>query len=75
MNGASVLQRTAIILGFAVLFACLLLVALYESWTIPVPVLLLAAIGILGSFGAIVTEQAAATKQAHTSPPKHIAAE
>ena len=74
MNGASVLQRTAIILAFAVLFACLFLVALYESWTISVPVLLLAAIGILGSFGAIVTEQAA-TKQAHTIPPKHIAAE
>ena len=32
--------KTAIILGFAVLFAYLFLVALYESWTIPVPVLL-----------------------------------
>ena len=29
--------KTAIILGFAVLFAYLFLVALYESWTIPVP--------------------------------------
>jgi hydrophobe/amphiphile efflux-1 (HAE1) family protein len=46
--------KTAIILGFAVLFAYLFLVALYESWTIPVPVLLSVAIGILGSFGAIV---------------------
>ncbi len=36
------------------LFAYLFLVALYESWTIPVPVLLSVAIGILGSFGAIV---------------------
>ena len=32
--------RPAIILGFAMLFAYLFLVALYESWTIPVPVLL-----------------------------------
>ena len=32
--------KTAMILGFAVLFAFLFLVALYESWTIPVPVLL-----------------------------------
>jgi hydrophobe/amphiphile efflux-1 (HAE1) family protein len=46
--------KTAIILGFAVLFAYLFLVGLYESWTIPVPVLLSVAIGILGSFGAIV---------------------
>ena len=46
--------KTAIILGFAVLFAYLFLVALYESWTVPVPVLLSVAIGILGSFGAIV---------------------
>jgi multidrug efflux pump subunit AcrB len=46
--------KTAIILGFAVLFAYLFLVGLYESWTIPVPVLLSVTIGILGSFGAIV---------------------
>jgi hydrophobe/amphiphile efflux-1 (HAE1) family protein len=46
--------KTAIILGFAVLFAYLFLVALYESWTIPVPVLLSVAIGIFGSYGAIV---------------------
>jgi len=46
--------KTAIILGFAVLFAYLFLVALYESWTIPVPVLLSVAIGILGSYAAIV---------------------
>jgi len=45
--------KTAIILGFAVLFAYLFLVGLYESWTIPVPVLLSVAIGILGSYGAI----------------------
>ncbi len=46
--------KTTIILGFALLFAYLFLVALYESWTIPVPVLLSVAVGILGSFGAIV---------------------
>jgi multidrug efflux pump subunit AcrB len=46
--------KTALILGFAVLFAYLFLVALYESWTIPVPVLLSVAVGILGSVGAMV---------------------
>jgi multidrug efflux pump subunit AcrB len=46
--------KTTIILGFAVLFAYLFLVALYESWTIPVPVLLSVAVGILGSFAAMV---------------------
>jgi hydrophobe/amphiphile efflux-1 (HAE1) family protein len=46
--------KTGIILGFAVLFAYLFLVGLYESWTIPVPVLLSVTVGILGSFAAIV---------------------
>ena len=46
--------KTTIILGFAILFAYLFLVALYESWTIPVPVLLSVTIGIVGSFMAIV---------------------
>jgi multidrug efflux pump subunit AcrB len=46
--------KTTTILGFAVLFAYLFLVALHESWTIPVPVLLSVAVGILGSVGAIV---------------------
>jgi len=46
--------KTGFILGFAVLFAYLFLVALYESWTIPVPVLLSVSIGVLGSVGAIV---------------------
>ncbi len=45
--------KTAIILGFAVLFAYLFLVALYESWTIPVPVLLSVSVGMLGAFGAL----------------------
>jgi multidrug efflux pump subunit AcrB len=46
--------KTAMILGFSVLFAYLFLVGLYESWTIPVPVLLSVAVGVLGSFAAIV---------------------
>jgi hydrophobe/amphiphile efflux-1 (HAE1) family protein len=46
--------KTAAILGFAILFAFLFLVALYESWTIPVPVLLSVTVGILGSFGGIL---------------------
>ncbi len=46
--------KTGIILGFAILFAFLFLVALYESWTIPIPVLLAVTVGILGSFVAIV---------------------
>ncbi len=48
--------KTTLILGFAVLFAYLFLVALYESWTIPVPVLLSVSIGVLGSFAAMVIE-------------------
>ena len=46
--------KTGIILAFAVLFAYLFLVGLYESWTIPVPVLLSVSVGILGSFAAIL---------------------
>jgi hydrophobe/amphiphile efflux-1 (HAE1) family protein len=46
--------KTAIILGFALLFAYLFLVGLYESWTIPIPVLLSVSVGVLGSYLAIV---------------------
>jgi hydrophobe/amphiphile efflux-1 (HAE1) family protein len=46
--------KTAIILAFAFLFAFLFLVGLYESWTIPVPVLLSVSVGVLGAFAAIV---------------------
>jgi multidrug efflux pump subunit AcrB len=45
--------KTALILGFALLFAYLFLVALYESWTIPVPVLLSVSVGVCGAFAAI----------------------
>ena len=42
--------KTAAILAFAVLFAYLFLVGLYESWTIPVPVLLSVTVGVVGAF-------------------------
>jgi multidrug efflux pump len=45
--------QTGIILGLAVLFAYLFLVGLYESWTIPIPVLLAVAVGVFGSYFAI----------------------
>jgi hydrophobe/amphiphile efflux-1 (HAE1) family protein len=46
--------KTGMILGFALLFAYLFLVALYESWIIPVPVLLSVSVGVLGAFLAIL---------------------
>jgi hydrophobe/amphiphile efflux-1 (HAE1) family protein len=45
--------QTGVILALAILFAYLFLVALYESWMIPVPVLLSVAVGVLGSYAAI----------------------
>jgi hydrophobe/amphiphile efflux-1 (HAE1) family protein len=42
--------QTGPILALALLFAYLFLVALYESWVIPVPVLLSVAVGVLGAF-------------------------
>jgi hydrophobe/amphiphile efflux-1 (HAE1) family protein len=41
--------QTGPILGLSVLFAYLFLVALYESWVIPVPVLLSVIVGIFGA--------------------------
>ncbi|MDQ2762404.1 MAG: efflux RND transporter permease subunit [Pseudomonadota bacterium] len=46
--------QTGIILGLAVLFAYLFLVGLYESWTIPIPVLLSVVVGVLGALAGIV---------------------
>jgi hydrophobe/amphiphile efflux-1 (HAE1) family protein len=46
--------QTGAILGLAVLFAFLFLVGLYESWMIPVPVLLSVPIGVLGAFLGIL---------------------
>jgi multidrug efflux pump subunit AcrB len=45
--------KTPIILGLAVLFAYLFLVGLYESWMIPVPVLLSVMVGLLGALLAL----------------------
>ena len=45
--------QTPYVIGLAVLFAYLFLVALYESWTIPVPVLLSCAVAGLGAFLAL----------------------
>ena len=44
----------SLVLGLAVLFAYLFLVALYESWNIPIPVLLSVSVGILGGIAAVV---------------------
>jgi hydrophobe/amphiphile efflux-1 (HAE1) family protein len=46
--------QTGALLGLAVLFAFLFLVGLYESWMIPVPVLLSVPIGVLGAFLGIL---------------------
>jgi multidrug efflux pump subunit AcrB len=45
--------QTGALLGLSVLFAYLFLVALYESWTIPVPVLLSVTIGVTGAFAGL----------------------
>ncbi|WP_029585327.1 efflux RND transporter permease subunit [Bradyrhizobium sp. URHD0069] len=42
--------QTGIILALATLFAYLFLVGLYESWAIPIPVLLSVVVGVLGSY-------------------------
>jgi len=46
--------QTGTILALALLFAYLFLVALYESWTIPIPVLLSIAVGGLGAFVSLM---------------------
>ena len=45
--------QTGSILALAVLFAYLFLVGLYESWMIPVPVLLSVTVGVLGAFAGM----------------------
>jgi hydrophobe/amphiphile efflux-1 (HAE1) family protein len=45
--------HTGLIMGLAVLFAYLFLVGLYESWTIPIPVLLAVIAGVLGAYVGI----------------------
>jgi hydrophobe/amphiphile efflux-1 (HAE1) family protein len=46
--------QTGAILGLAVLFAFLFLVGLYESWVIPIPVLLSIPVGVFGAFLGIL---------------------
>jgi hydrophobe/amphiphile efflux-1 (HAE1) family protein len=46
--------QSGVVLGMALLFAFLFLVALYESWMIPVPVLLSVVVGVLGAFAGIL---------------------
>lgn len=46
--------QTGGILAMALLFAFLFLVALYESWIIPIPVLLSVAVGVLTAFAGIL---------------------
>ncbi len=45
--------QTGIVLGLAILFAYLFLVALYESWNIPIPVLLSVSVAVLGAIAAV----------------------
>ncbi len=45
--------QTPIVLALALLFAYLFLVALYESWNIPISVLLSVSVGILGAIASI----------------------
>jgi hydrophobe/amphiphile efflux-1 (HAE1) family protein len=45
--------KTPLVLGLAVLFAYLFLVALYESWNIPIAVLLSVIVGVFGAVAAI----------------------
>ncbi|HEX2524744.1 MAG TPA: multidrug efflux RND transporter permease subunit [Geminicoccus sp.] len=45
--------KTSIVLLLAVVFAYLFLTALYESWNIPVPVLLSVSVGILGAIAGL----------------------
>jgi hydrophobic/amphiphilic exporter-1 (mainly G- bacteria), HAE1 family len=46
--------QTGAILSLSVMFAYLFLVALYESWVIPIPVLLSVTVGVLGAFAGIL---------------------
>ena len=52
--------QTGAILSLSVLFAYLFLVALYESWMIPIPVLLSVTVGVLGAFAGMLICRAVA---------------
>ncbi|MEM1313601.1 MAG: efflux RND transporter permease subunit [Pseudomonadota bacterium] len=46
--------QTGAIIALAVVFAYLFLVGLYESWTIPLPVLFSVVFGVMGAFGGLL---------------------
>ncbi len=46
--------QTTVVLALAILFAFLFLVALYESWNIPIPVLLSVTVGVIGAIAAVI---------------------
>ena len=45
--------QTPIVMGMAVVFAFLFLVGLYESWNVPIPVLLSVIVAVLGAMGTL----------------------
>jgi HAE1 family hydrophobic/amphiphilic exporter-1 len=45
--------QTPILLGFALVFSFLFLVGLYESWNVPIPVLLSVVVAVLGAMTAL----------------------
>jgi hydrophobe/amphiphile efflux-1 (HAE1) family protein len=45
--------QTTIVIGLALVFAYLFLVGLYESWTIPIPVLLSVSVSVLAAVGTL----------------------
>jgi multidrug efflux pump subunit AcrB len=45
--------QTPIVIGFAIVFAFLFLVGLYESWNVPIPVLMSVIVAILGAMMAL----------------------
>ena len=51
--------QTTVVLALAILFAYLFLVALYESWNIPIPVLLSVVVGVIGAIGAVIVARLA----------------
>ena len=53
LQGREAAGQTTTVLGLALLFAYLFLVALYESWTIPIPVLLSVSVGVAGALAAL----------------------
>ncbi len=52
---------TAVVLGLSIMFAYLFLVALYESWNIPIPALLSVSVGVLGALVAVWIAERAST--------------